>query len=71
MVFLQQDDAVGFHAQSFSDDGSIGAYAKDYVYFLNARGVIDGVGDGSFAPLGNITREAALKIAVVMAEKLK
>lgn len=58
-------------AQSFTDDGSIGAYAKDYVYFLNARGVIDGVGDGSFAPLGNITREAALKIAVVMAEKLK
>ncbi len=55
----------------FADHDWISAYAQRYVYFLNANGVIDGVGEGRFDPAGSITREAALKIAVVMAKNLR
>ncbi|MBR2742424.1 MAG: S-layer homology domain-containing protein [Clostridia bacterium] len=48
----------------FSDDAQIGAWAKNYIYFFVGEGVINGVGNNTFAPLASMTREAALKIAV-------
>ena len=54
----------------FSDAGSIGSWARNYIGFFAAVGILDGMGDGRFAPQGTMTREQALKVAVVCLEKL-
>ena len=46
----------------FKDDSSIPSYAKDAVYALNAKGVINGYQDGTFAPLTFATRAQTAKI---------
>lgn len=46
----------------FPDDAEISDYAKEAVYALKAKGVINGMGDGSFAPNANCTRAEAAKI---------
>lgn len=65
--------------EKFADDAKISAYAKDSVYFMVANGIINGVGDNLFAPVGDTTkgdaygmatREAAIKIAVGMVDNL-
>ncbi|MBQ6933258.1 MAG: S-layer homology domain-containing protein [Clostridia bacterium] len=58
-------------ATAFTDDNLIGGYAVPYVYFMNANKILEGVGNGSFNPLGNTTRESAVKIAVTMWTNLK
>ena len=35
---------------TFSDDTKIGDYAKETVYRMKAAGILDGMGDGTFAP---------------------
>lgn len=66
----------------FADDALISAWAKDSVYFMNANGIINGLGGGKFGPrnttsdeeargYANATREQALLIAVRMVENLK
>lgn len=54
----------------FTDHGSIFDYAKNYIYFFSGAGIIDGMGDGTFAPKTTMTREQALKIAVTCLENL-
>ncbi len=49
-------------AESFSDDSLISSYAKDAVYALYGNGVINGMGDGTFAPKANLTRAQAAQI---------
>ncbi len=61
---LEQSD------QLFADDGSISDYARNYVYFFVGQGIVDGVGHGQFSPLGTMTREQAVKVAVETADKL-
>lgn len=46
----------------FKDDSSIPSYAKDAVYALNAKGVINGYQNGTFAPLTFATRAQTAKI---------
>ena len=46
----------------FTDDASIASWAKTAVYALKGAGVINGVGDGSFAPKANCTRAQAAVI---------
>lgn len=46
----------------FSDDSIIAPYAREGVYALKGNGIIDGVGDGSFAPLKPATRAQTAKI---------
>ena len=62
---LPQDAAL-----SFSDQGSISDYAKNYVCFFVTHGIVDGMGDGSFAPKASMTREQAIKVAAVTASTL-
>ena len=51
----------------FSDDAKISDYAKIAVYALKGAGVINGMGDGSFAPKSTCTRaEAAVIIATLL-----
>ena len=69
-------------SNTFADDKDISSWAKDSVYFMNANGIINGVGDNKFAPknttsaeeavgYANATREQAIIIAVRMVENLK
>lgn len=66
----------------FADDAKIDSWAKDSVYFMKAKGIIDGVGNNMFAPkhgttaneaasYGLATREQAIKIAVAVVQNLK
>lgn len=48
--------------QTFSDNSSISDYAKEAVSKLNGEGVINGVGDGKFAPKAYGTRAQAAKM---------
>ena len=43
----------------FTDSDEISAYAKEAVKQLSTIGVINGIGDGSFAPKANCTRAQA------------
>lgn len=55
----------------FSDHSEIFDYAKSYIYFFVGQSIIDGMGDGTFAPKGTMTREQALKISIVCLENLQ
>jgi len=55
----------------FADDGKINAWAKQSVYYANAKGIILGTGNNMFSPAANAARQEALTIAVRMVEKLK
>jgi len=54
--------AKGENEVSFDDFDSIADYAKDAVDALSSQGIINGMGDGSFAPNANATRAQAAKI---------
>lgn len=53
----------------FSDSHLVASWAANYVHYFVSHGVIDGMGDGTFAPNGNMTREQAMKVAVVALDK--
>lgn len=53
---------------SFSDLGSIAAYAKPYINFFVDHHIVDGMPGGQFAPRGTMTREQAIKVAIETAE---
>ena len=46
-------------AADFSDGHKIAGYAKDAVYALARAGILNGMGDGSFAPDSSIDRQSA------------
>ncbi len=58
--------AIGVKAQSknadFTDYMHIAPYAVDAVNYMFEKGIVNGVGDGRFAPLANITRAEAAKM---------
>ena len=47
---------------AFSDDSCISDYAKDAVYILKNAGVVNGVGNGNFAPSDTLNRASAAQI---------
>ena len=49
-------------ATEFSDGAAVSSYAKEAVAALSSAGIINGVGDGQFAPKNNATRAQAAKI---------
>lgn len=49
---------------AFDDDGQISSWAKDAVYACRAAGLINGVGDNRFDPLGTASRAQACVVAV-------
>lgn len=50
----------------FDDDAQISDWSRCYVYCYATRGVLNGMGDGTFAPKSLMTREQAIKIAACM-----
>lgn len=57
------DEAKG---EEFLDDESISDYAKDAVYNLKNKGIINGTGDNLFTPLGMATRAQSAKMICEM-----
>ena len=51
---------------SFSDKSDIAVYALESVTRLSNAGIINGMGDGAFAPNGTLTRAQAAKILYMM-----
>ena len=49
-------------AQAFDDNDDIADYAKNAVASLTASGIINGMGDGIFAPKSTVTRAQAAKV---------
>lgn len=47
--------------ENFSDSESMAPYAKDAIDMLSALGIVNGMGDGTFAPKVNVTRAQAAK----------
>ena len=44
---------------AFADSGSVAVWARDYVAFVSAAGIMNGVGGNRFDPFGLYTREQA------------
>ncbi len=55
---------------AFADGGDIADYAKTAVSALEKQGIINGMGDGTFAPVSNATRAQSAKIIYAMMEVL-
>ncbi len=47
---------------NFSDADKISSYAKTAVAYFGSKGIVNGVGDGSFAPKAGATRAQAAKV---------
>lgn len=56
---LGQDNAAA-GAPDFTDSSTISDYAKAAVSYVTQRGIMNGVGDGQFAPNGTYTKEQAI-----------
>ena len=54
----------------FSDSNDIADYAKVAVSALEKQGIINGMGDGTFAPVSNATRAQSAKVIYSMMEVL-
>lgn len=61
-VFEHMGLNVSGNKISFDDNGDIAGYAKDAVDTLTAAGIINGMGDGTFAPKASVTRAQAAKV---------
>lgn len=56
---------------TFDDNGEVSDWARDAVAFMADKGIVSGVGNNSFDPLGNASIEQALVIALRMFDNLK
>jgi roadblock/LC7 domain-containing protein len=56
---LEGIEADGF---TFTDDASIADYAREAVYAMRAKGIINGNPDGTFCPNDSATRAQAAKM---------
>lgn len=57
--------------EKFNDHESISSYAIEPVYYMSSKEIIKGVGENTFNPKGNATREQAIIIAVRMVKNMK
>ena len=59
---LNVTDIPGTALAVFADDSEISAYAQDSVYYMQYKGIINGIGNNLFAPKANASRAQAAKI---------
>ncbi len=75
VIISRAMDKLGYgkaeEGQLFYDDAHISAYAKDAVYRMRAHGIVNGTGDGGFAPLSDATRAATAKIIYAFMKEAK
>ena len=55
---------LGDRELTFTDQGDISGWAANYVHYFVSHKVVDGTGNGAFAPALAMTREQAMKVAV-------
>ena len=65
------DTTISGAKEKFNDHESISSYAIDPVYYMSSKEIIKGVGENTFNPKGNATREQAIIIAVRMVKDAK
>lgn len=56
--------------ETFADNDKISSWAKDAVYSLAEMGLLNGKGNGNFAPQDKVTRAEAATILVRLSEKM-
>lgn len=64
-----QNEDIGMTSgdnETFADDGDISEYAKEAVYALKSRKIINGTGNGMFSPKATATRAEAAKIIYLL-----
>jgi len=61
-MFKLLDIEIAGDAMSFTDNGQISSWAKEAVSALSGAGVINGMGDGTFAPKALVTRAQLAKV---------
>lgn len=71
VIIARVADLAGYtlasgNGTAFTDKAEIASYALDGVTRLSNAGIINGMGDGSFAPNGTLTRAQAAKILYMM-----
>jgi len=54
----------------FEDDKSISKYAKNSVYAMVKKGYVEGMGDNTFSPRDNVTKEQAIVIITRMLDSI-
>jgi len=54
--------------EAFADDSEISDYAKAPVYYMQEKGIINGMGENTFAPKANASRAQAAKIISLISE---
>ncbi len=65
---IMGNSVVSYSAASFADSSQISDYATEYVNAMASLGVVNGMGDGTFAPKANATRAQAAKIIAKLME---
>ena len=60
LLDIDLDDDV--NVEPFTDEAEISSYAKEAVTAMQRAGIINGIGDGSFAPKNSVTRAEAAVI---------
>lgn len=56
--------------ENFSDIDAVSAFATDAVNYVKAAGLMNGMGDGSFAPHENVNRAQAAKVIYELLQRL-
>lgn len=64
------DLSAGSAALAFADTAQISAYASGYVSFFNDAGIVEGMGNNTFAPRKSMTREQAIKVVLESVKEL-
>ena len=65
------DTTISGAKEKFNDHASISSYATEPVYYMSANEIIRGVGENTFNPKGNATREQAIIVATRMVKSFK
>ena len=58
-------------SEKFSDDAAIPEYAKEAVYDMKTLGVMDGMGENTFAPQNFVTRAQTAKVVDILMSLIK
>lgn len=69
-IYEKLNKAQDVGAGSFADDAQISSWAKNAVYAMSEKGIIQGVGDNNFAPMNKTQKQQAIAIAMRMYEDI-
>jgi len=70
-VLCMQNEDFAVNTTNFTDDNKIADWAKNAVYTMSASGIMRGMPDNSFSPLGYLTRQQCYITMVRMLDSIK